>query len=73
LGCRPVIVLLKVLLVELTHTSLCWAWSSLRIQKPRRVMVAPPVLVMTPVRLTLELVVVPLDTVKLGVLRGMIV
>jgi len=68
LGIKPVIVVLKVLLVVLTHTSSWPDWFDLRIQKPRAVMFAPPGLDTDPVTKTVVLVTVPLvnDTVGGG-------
>ena len=68
LGLSPVIVVLNGLAVPLTSTSLWGLTVSFvsRIQKPRVVIVAPPVFVIFPVRTTVVLVVVPLEIVSVG-------
>jgi len=60
LGVKPVIVCVKVLLVVFTNTSLGFASLSLRILKPRWVIVRPPGLDIVPVTDAELLVVVPL-------------
>ena len=62
--------LVKLLVAAVEDISVCWVWSSLRIQKPREVMFAPPVLVMLPVRTTDVPVKVPLDIVRVGAVTG---
>ena len=52
--------------VVLTNISLWVSSSSLRIQKPRAVIGAPPVLVIVPVSWTVVLVVTPLSIVSVG-------
>ena len=59
---------LKVLFDVFTNISLCWDWLAGRIQNPRAVIGAPPLLVMLPVRATEVLVVLPRDRVTDGAL-----
>ena len=66
LGSRPVIVVLNELVVTFTGTSRNVVSVDLRIQNPRAVMAAPPVLVIFPVSTTVVAVVVPLETVSVG-------
>ena len=68
LGLSPVIVVLYGLFVVFTKCSCCGIVASFvsRIQKPRVVIVAPPVFVIFPVSTTVVLVVVPLEIVSVG-------
>jgi len=65
-GDKPVINRLNELVDENANSSLWLLSLDRRIQKPRAIIAAPPLLVIFPLRLTVSLVVVPLDTVNVG-------